>query len=114
MTLFEREQYSVECVVGSDVAVLRGVMRLASPAAYDAVFAPVRTLVESGRSSTVDLSGVSFMNSSGIRALASLVLLMREKKTPLQLVADDGIPWQKKTLASLRAISPGLTIASSR
>lgn len=112
MSLFEREQYSVECANGSDVAVLRGVMRLASPAAYDAVFAPVRTLIESGRASTVDLSGVSFMNSSGIRALATLVLLAKEKRTPLQMVANASIPWQKKTLASLRAISPALTIAS--
>lgn len=112
MSLFEREQYSVECANGSDVAVLRGVMRLASPAAYDAVFAPVRTLIESGRASTVDLRDVSFMNSSGIRALATLVLLAKEKRTPLQMVANESIPWQKKTLASLRAISPALTIAS--
>jgi len=112
MSLFEREPYSVECVAGSDVAVLRGVMRLPTPAAYDALFAPARALIESGRPSTIDLTGVSFLNSSGIRALASLVLLARDRGAPLQMIADDGIPWQKKTLASFRSISPSLRIAS--
>ena len=112
MSLFERERYSVDCAVGSNVAVLRGVMRLPTPAAYDALFAPLRMLVESGRPSTVDLSEVSFLNSSGIRALASLVLLARERGTPLEMITDDGIPWQKKTLASFRSISPTLRISS--
>ena len=112
MSLFEREQYSVECAAGSDVAVLRGVMRLATPASYDALFKPLRTLIESGRSSTVDLTDVSFMNSSGIRALASLVLLAKDRGTPLQMITNDGIPWQKKTLPSFRSISPTLRIAS--
>lgn len=111
MSLFERERYSVEYAAGSDVAVLRGVMRLATPAAYDALFGPLRTLVESGRPSTVDLSEVSFLNSSGIRALASVVLLAKERGTPLQMITDDSIPWQKKTLASFRSISPSLRIA---
>lgn len=111
MSLFEREQYSVECGPGSDVAVLRGIMRLATPAAYDALFAPLRALIESGRPATVDLTGVSFLNSSGIRALASLVLLAKERGTPLQMITDDSIPWQKKTLASFRSISPSLRIA---
>ena len=111
MSLFDREQYTVECPPGGDTVVLRGVMRLTTPAAYDPVFAPARALIEGGRASTVDLSGVSFMNSSGIRALASLVLLAKERKTPLRVLTDEGIPWQKKTLASLRAISPALTIA---
>lgn len=112
MSLFEREQHSVECPDGSDVAVMRGVMRLPSPAAYEALFAPVRTLIETGRASTVDVSEVAFMNSSGIRALASLVLLAKERATPLTMRANDGVPWQKKTMLSLRAISPELRVTA--
>lgn len=110
MSMFEREQYSIECRDDSDVAVMRGVMRLASPQAYDQVFAPVRSRIQDGRASTVDLTDVSFMNSSGIRALASLVLLAKEKGSALHIVASDKIPWQKKTMVSFRSISPGLTI----
>lgn len=110
MSMFEREQYSVECADGSDVAVMHGVMRLASPSAYDAVFAPVRAFIDAGRPSTVDLTDVVFMNSSGIRALASLVVLAQRTGVELRIVASDAIPWQKKTMASFRAISPALRI----
>ena len=110
MSLFGGDQYSIECAEGSDVAVMRGVMRLASPAAYDAVFAPVRTLIASGTPSTIDLCDVTFMNSSGIRALATLVLLAKASGTALRMVASDKIPWQKKTVASFGAIHPSLTV----
>jgi anti-anti-sigma factor len=110
MTLFEREQYSVDCPEGSDVAVLHGVMRLASPAAYESVFAPVRARIVAHHPSTIDLSDVSFMNSSGIRALASLVVLAKDTGAALRLVASERVPWQKKTVASLRAISPALGV----
>jgi hypothetical protein len=110
MSIFERDQYSVDCSAGSDRAVLRGVMRLASPSAYDAVFAPIRARIASGAPPTIDLTDVTFMNSSGIRALASLVLFAKEKDATLRMVASNGIPWQKKTMSSFRAISPALTI----
>ena len=111
MSLFEHDRYSVECAEGSDLAVMRGIMRLASPAAYDGVFAPVRARIEAGRGATVDLCDVAFMNSSGIRALATLVLLAKEKGAALHMVASEKVPWQKKTMSSLRAISPALTVA---
>jgi hypothetical protein len=110
MTMFEREPYSVECAAGSDAAVMRGVMRLASPSAYDSVFAPMRARIERAEASTIDVTAVSFMNSSGIRALASLVLLARATGGSLRMVASEKIPWQKKTMASFRAINPGLTV----
>ncbi|MGH7617524.1 MAG: STAS domain-containing protein [Gemmatimonadaceae bacterium] len=110
MTMFERERYSVECPDGSDVAVMRGVMRLASPAAYEAVFAPVQRRLSTGQASTIDLTDVSFMNSSGIRALATLVLLANDTGAALTIVASGKIPWQKKTVASFRLISPALIV----
>lgn len=110
MSIFERDQYSVDCAEGSDYAVLHGVMRLASPSAYDAAFAPIRTRIEGGGSPTIDLTDVSFMNSSGIRALASLVLFAKGKNAALRMIASNGIPWQKKTMASFRAINSALTV----
>ncbi len=110
MTLFEREQYSVQCPEGSDTAVMRGVFRLASPAAYDPLFAPVRARIAAGRAPAIDLTGVSFMNSSGIRALASLLLFAKDRGVALRMQASERVPWQKKTVASFRAISPELTV----
>lgn len=108
--MFESDAYSVECPAGGDAAVLRGVMRLASPQAYDEALAAVRARVDAGGALTVDVSAVPFMNSSGIRALAGLVLRARDRGTRLRLVGSAQVPWQKKTAASLRSIDPGLAV----
>jgi hypothetical protein len=108
--MFERDGYSVECPEGSDRAVLRGVMRLPTPAAYDQAFAPMLRRIEKGESLGIDLVDVTFMNSSGIRALATLVLLAKARAAHLRVIASDRTPWQKKTLASLRGIYQELEV----
>jgi hypothetical protein len=110
MNLLKEKEYSVDHAPGGDCAILHGVMRLASPAAYDAALGTVRQRVEQGGALSIDLLDVTFMNSSGIRALASLVLLAKTKSAPLRIVASDKIPWQKKTLTSLRVINQALTV----
>lgn len=110
MTLFEREHYTVESRPGSDVVVMRGVLRLAAPAAYEPVFAPVRAKIQANRTATLDISDVSFMNSSGIRALATIVLEANGGGVALGIIAREAIPWQRKTVASFRAINPTLRI----
>ena len=108
--MFERDEYSVACPDGSDLAVLRGVMRLPTPAAYDQVFAPLLRRIERGEPLRIDLAGVPFMNSSGIRALAALVLRAKDSGSRLRVVASVKVPWQKKTLASLCGISSELEV----
>ena len=110
MNMLNAQDYRIDYSVGADRAVLHGVMRLASPAAYDAALAAVRARVEQAGATTIDLLDLAFMNSSGIRALASLVLLAKAKGAPLRLVASDRVPWQKKTMASLRGIHDGLIV----
>jgi anti-anti-sigma factor len=103
-------EYSVLCRDAEERVVLRGVLRLHSPAAFEELFAPISTRIERGETLHLDLSEVSFMNSSGIRALAMLVLQAKERGARLRLTGSTGIPWQKKTLHSLSAISPKLEI----
>jgi hypothetical protein len=50
------------------------------------------------------------MNSSGIRALASLVMKAKTLGAQMDLTGCAAVPWQKKTLASLAAISPELKV----
>jgi hypothetical protein len=110
MSLFEHDQYSVELPEAGDVARMRGVMRLASPAAYDALFAGVRARLDRGAALTIDLRDVSFMNSSGIRALATLVLAAKASDASLRILASRSAVWQRKTMPSLRAINSALVV----
>jgi hypothetical protein len=108
--IFEKDEYTVDCPAAADTAVLRGVMRLATPAAYDRVFAPIVARVSTGGPMSLDLTNLTFMNSSGIRALATLVLKAKERGAPLRLIANAKIPWQKKTATSLAALNKDLTL----
>ena len=95
-------------------AVLSGVFRLPGPEQYDAAFAPlVERLGASPSGYTVDLSDVVLMNSSGLRALADLVLLARQSKTSLTFVGKADVPWHSKTVASLKPLYSGLAVRLS-
>src|ERR1043165_7583163 len=108
--MFEHDDYSVTCAPGDPTAVLRGVMRLPTPAAYERIFMPLAARVSSGSALSVDLTQVTFMNSSGIRALATLVLSAKAHGTPLRIIASRHVPWQNKTAASLGSLSPALDV----
>ena len=85
--------------------VVRGVLRLESVDSYDVVFAPARErLALPGSTYTLDVTGVSLMNSSGIRALANLVLLAKQHGATLIILGSDAVAWQRKTMASLSAL----------
>jgi hypothetical protein len=105
--------YHVDLDVRQDTAVLRGVFRLATPEQYDAVFAPVAQRLETAATFTVDLTEVVLMNSSGLRALADLVLAARRKGTPLTFLGKSAVPWHSKSVASLKPLYSGLIVRLS-
>jgi hypothetical protein len=107
---FNQDQYSVDYLEIEQKFLLKGVLRLPTPSAFDVVFAPLAARIARGEPLRVDLSSVTFMNSSGIRALASLVMKAKTLGAQMDLTGCAAVPWQKKTLASLAAISPELKV----
>ena len=92
-------------------AVLSGIMRLESPEAYEKALASVREGILAATSPyLIDLRQVVFLNSSGIRTLGAFVLLAAERGKDIVLAGDPGVPWQKKTFASLQALHPSLEL----
>jgi hypothetical protein len=105
--------YSIDLVSTPQTAVLRGVFRLASPEHYDQIFAPIVAQVSSTNGYTVDLTDVVLMNSSGLRALADLVLTARRASTSLTFRGKASVPWHSKTVASLKPLYNGLAVTLS-
>ncbi len=109
------QDYTIDSAATPRTAVLTGVLRLNSTNAYERLFEPIRAeILTLGTRYTVDLSAVIFMNSSGIRALATLVLRAKAAQVPLRIVTDPVSPWQKKTIASLRLLYPSLELETVR
>jgi len=92
-------------------AILEGTLRLPSPSAYNDVFGAITQAIEkSSTNYTVDISNVTFLNSSGITALARLIILARGKNLPLVLRGKQSVPWQEKSISSLQKLWKSVTI----
>ncbi len=94
------QSFTIDCP-DAQSARIAGVLRLSSPAEYEPFFEPLCAAVDNNDSYTIDLSGVRFMNSSGITSLSRLVLRARSQSKPLTLVGAEGVSWQTKTLTLL-------------
>jgi hypothetical protein len=86
--------------------MLRGVLRLDSPDAYAKAFAPITASLAEVRELTIDLSRVVFLNSSGIRGLADVLLAARAKGCQVTLCGSATVPWQRKLATSLTGLFP--------
>ncbi|MGH7617260.1 MAG: hypothetical protein ACREPM_08540, partial [Gemmatimonadaceae bacterium] len=103
--------YQIDLDSRPATAVLHGVFRLATPEQYDVLFAPLATGLDSAAGGyTVDLTDVVLMNSSGLRALADLVLAARRSGTSLTFLGKADVPWHSKTVASFKPLYAGLTV----
>lgn len=91
-------------------ARVTGVLRLAAPADYEPFFEPLREAVDTTDRFSIDLSGVRFMNSSGITSLSRIVLRARSQDKPITLIGADGVSWQTKTLGLLRRLYDKLDV----
>ncbi|HRP96371.1 MAG TPA: hypothetical protein PL143_09000 [Rhodocyclaceae bacterium] len=90
---------------------LRGSLRLGGLTEY----APISQLLEDaldGRDAlTLDLSGLEFLNSSGIATLSKFVIAVRNRKTcTLAVRGSTSIPWQGKSLNNLKRLMPTLEL----
>ena len=100
-----------ELVLTPEGARLSGVMRLVSPAAYHGALAEVTARLSAATSSfELDVSGLQFLNSSGITALSRLVMDARARGVPLVFAVDEAVAWQRKTLPSLAKLYPKITL----
>ena len=103
------QDYSIE--LSAERAVLRGVMRLHSAEAYDEALTQVRQAIDAASGPyTLDFSQVVFLNSSGIRGLAGLVIAAKERRRVILIIGNASVAWQVRTLPSFQALDPTLTV----
>lgn len=98
--------------VEGDAIYFEGSMRLSGTEAY----APVQALmadVLAGQSVGIvlDLTGLEFLNSSGINLLAKFTIDVRNRGgVAIEVRGSKRIPWQSKSLPNLRRLYPALEL----
>jgi hypothetical protein len=103
------KDYNLSCEPG--VAVLSGQFSLSSPIDFDELFSSIRTGIEAvDEAYTIDVVKADFMSSSGITALARVVMHARNHAKGLVLRVDDGVLWQRKTVVALQNLWDKLSI----
>ncbi len=110
----ERPEYSVEPGQSPGTWFLSGVMRLDSPEAYGRAFQPIVASLDRSPAISIDLAQVVFLNSSGIRALADVILAARQKGCRVNLFGSAAVPWQKKLATSLTGLFPDVVMRIDR
>lgn len=91
-------------------AVMSGVLRLPSPRSYDEYFQPIEENIAKADAFTIDLTEVTFLNSSGITAVSKLIFLAKKHDKAITFHLNPTIPWQPKTFASVAKLWEKMTL----
>ena len=91
---------------------ISGILRLPSPLAYEKPFITISEGIKNcnNQTYTIDLINLTFLNSSGITALARLIINARQCEQKLCFIGNENIPWQQKSLNNLKKLWSGISI----
>lgn len=107
----EGENYQLETSDDNTQVTLTGALRLNGFDEYAPILEALRAGTGDGRHLTLNLSGLEFLNSSGIAMLSKFIIEARNcSGMALTIQGAASIPWQAKSLKNLQRLWPALQL----
>jgi len=103
--IIKTEEYTIDIMEGHGKTLFSGSMRLPSPTAYEESFSKITAELDNTSTTyELDLKELNFLNSSGLTAIARLFIYSRKKNKAIRVIGSADIPWQKRSLPSLKKL----------
>ncbi|OQY46525.1 MAG: hypothetical protein B6242_07535 [Anaerolineaceae bacterium 4572_78] len=108
----EGQNYIVTYDSSSSTICCEGAFRLRGMAEYSPIMELLDTVAnQKPKNVILNLTGLKFMNSSGINVISKFVIkLRRQKSSDLVVLCTSKYPWQIKSLRNLERLMPGLKL----
>lgn len=106
-----KDQYVVKYDSENSTVVCSGSFRLTGPEYTDVAEILNAAADAKPEVLNLDLTGLEFLNSSGINTLSKFVIRLRKHKaTQVNVKGNSEFAWQKKSLANFQKLLPGLVL----
>ncbi len=106
------QDYGLRFAEETSTITCQGRLRLAGMEEYQPIIQFLDEILHSQPPLLVlDLTGLEFLNSSGINVFLKFVLKVRQQKTTqLTVLGSSNIPWQGKSLKNFQRLMPELKL----
>ena len=107
----KQDDYEVRFDSENNTVTCTGTFRLTG-SEYAAIMELLNTAADTKPDSlNVDLTGLKFLNSSGINTLCKFIMRLRKNNvTQVEVTGNNEYAWQKKSLANLKKLLPSLEL----
>ena len=102
----ETDKYKIEYIKAERKITMEGILRLQDKSEYREIY---EILTQAANETTglplnIDMSGLDFLNSSGISSLSMFILTMRKLDKDVSIKGSESIPWQIKSLKNFQKL----------
>ncbi|MDA0269075.1 MAG: hypothetical protein VKJ09_08255 [Leptolyngbya sp.] len=111
VSTIQTEDFTAHYDPTENTVFLKGFLRLNGIEAYQPVMDLLLSALDQAPACIVDLSGLEFLNSSGISMLSMFVVRVRDRgDIALTFRGSNQVLWQTRSLKNLKRLMPTLTI----